>query len=108
MSLAQNHDGDNTLCKLDTRLSISPETLLTTVEVQDSSKPSFFTKPAEKLAHLDGLRGIAALWVWFIHFVPYISKSLLPVSLHFCYRSLTLLWFQSCLYALYFCALKHG
>ncbi|KAJ8325904.1 hypothetical protein BDV3_003767 [Batrachochytrium dendrobatidis] len=81
MSLAQNHDGDNTLCKLDTRLSISPETLLTTVEVQDSSKPSFFTKPAEKLAHLDGLRGIAALWVWFIHFVPYISKSLLPFLL---------------------------
>lgn len=36
----------------------------------DKQKTSVSSSKPQKLAHFDGLRGVAALWVFFIHFLP--------------------------------------
>ena len=43
---------------------------------------SFTYQPTSRdLKYLDGLRGLCALWVFFIHYFPYVHKDLLPFFL---------------------------
>jgi peptidoglycan/LPS O-acetylase OafA/YrhL len=35
----------------------------------------------QKLYYIDGIRGLSSLWVYFIHFFPYVHKDLLPFFL---------------------------
>ncbi|KAH6570915.1 hypothetical protein BASA60_005399 [Batrachochytrium salamandrivorans] len=80
---------DNTLIGTphDMHLPLMTPVRDTPIESKDEKTPLPYSSPKttqrlhSKLAHLDGLRGLAALWVWFIHFVPYISPSLLPFLL---------------------------